>query len=74
MLPAQHDDDDDDDCFYTVKWFKVLLSITNISIKHQSFVYSSSDCAVSYAGHTLGLGLNLRRDAVGVFGSPSRLG
>ena len=26
--------------FHTVKWFQVLLCITNNSIKHQSFVYS----------------------------------
>ena len=25
---------------HTVKWFQVLLCITNISIKHQSFAYT----------------------------------
>ena len=35
---------------------------------------SSSDCLVSYAGHSLRGWLPLCRDAVGVYYSPSRLG
>ena len=27
-------------CLHTVKWFKILLCITNSSIKHLSFVYT----------------------------------
>ena len=34
---------------YTVKWFLVLLCITNNSIKHQSFVYTQlNDQAVLF--------------------------
>ena len=40
MLPARYDDDDDDSLVNKVKWFQVLLCITNNLIKHQSFIYT----------------------------------
>ena len=51
-----------------VKWFQVLLRITNNPIKHQSFVYTQlSDLAVLYQtiqfsiSHLLALSLNFKQ-------------
>ena len=54
-------------CLHTVKWFQVLLCITNHSIKHQSFVYTQlNDQTVlfqiihSSISHLFALSLNVK--------------
>ena len=53
---------------HIVKWFQVLLCITNNSIKHQSFVYIQlNDQTVLFLtvqfspGHLFALSLNVRK-------------
>ena len=52
--------------FVKVKWFQVLLCITNNSIKYQSFVYTQlNDQTVlfllNFACHLLAPGLNVKQ-------------
>ena len=53
---------------HTVKWFQVLLCITNNSIKHQSFVYTQlNDQTVLFqttqfsTSHLFALSLNIKQ-------------
>ena len=45
-----------------IKWFQVLLCITNNSIKHQSFVYTQlNDQTLLFLSHLFALSLNVRQ-------------
>ena len=52
---------------HTVKWFQILLCITNNSVKHQSFVYTSLNDQFLFliiqfsASHLFGHSLNIKQ-------------
>ena len=50
-------------CLHTVKWFQVLLCITNNSIKHQSFVYTqlNDQTILFHISHLFALSLNVKQ-------------